>query len=375
MGRGGAYFTASFLIGSITANCINQHFCITPSVIPLICLTLLCIGVYITLHKSKRINNYSKFSLFIAYTVLFLIGFINMQRSNDKESKNHNLAIQQKTEQKETKLSKKIKGLIVQKISETVINQQDCAVMIAFTTGDKSRLSSDTKRAYQTSGAMHVLALSGLHIGIIYNLINIIFYLLNITYLSRQIKLAISIILIFCYAGFTGFGPSVQRAAIMITVWKILKMSKREIGKWDNILISAAIIILISPIQLKNIGFQLSYAAVIGITAIFPTVENSILILKKKWYYKFIKPIWSLCAISVACQISTAPLILYYFKSLPTFFLITNIIAIPLVTLSIYSLLLSILISQIPIIGECTKYITQKSISLLNYLIDLIGTS
>ena len=277
MGRGGAYFTASFLIGSITANCINQHFCITPSVIPLIFLTLLCIGVYITLHKLKRINNHSKFSLFITYIVLFLIGFINMQRNSETT-----------LHKEDEPLPNKIKGLVIDKISEIVADQQDCAVMIAFTTGDKSRLTSNTKKAYQASGAMHVLALSGLHIGIIYNLINIIFYLLNITYLSRQIKLAISIILIFCYAGFTGFGPSVQRAAIMITVWKILKISKREIGKWDNILISAAIIILISPLQLNSIGFQLSYAAVIGITAIFPTVENAILILKDKRYYKFI---------------------------------------------------------------------------------------
>ncbi len=260
------------------------------------------------------------------------------------------------------------------KIAAAIPHPQERAVLTALITGNRSLLSSHTKEAYKNAGAIHVLALSGLHIGIISGLLNCFLFLLDRTLFLRKIKLFICSLCLMAYALITGFSPSVQRATIMIITHKVIDMSRRKKGKWDVMLLSAAIIIILDPSQLLKPGFQLSYAAVFGIIAIFPAINSAAQLWKNCKFAKPANAIWSLLAISLACQIATAPLSLYYFNSLPFFFLLTNLVVLPLVSIILYMAAGTFFLEGIPIAGEGLQILTGHFLILMNYLIKLIGS-
>ena len=360
MGRGGGYFIVSFLAGAITAACI---FKIAGTSIPLVCPILLAAisaALFTIASCTGHLAQIKKHLLLLGYLAMFFTGFSNMYRCG-------------KSDKHPSETTIRARQFIENKISASITHPQDRAVLTAMVTGDRSQINSATKEAYKNSGAMHILALSGLHIGIIYTLLNSLLFFLNRTIFSRQIKLLICAACLFAYAAMTGFSPSVQRAAIMIVTHKLLDWGGRKKGKWDVMLLSAAIIIILHPSQLMEPGFQLSYAAVFGIIAIYPTI-NSACGLWKKWRFaKAANAVWSLMAISVSCQIATAPLSLYYFNSLPHPFPLTNILVIPLVSITLYLVPITFFSEYIPVVGEWLQVLPGHILRLMNYFINLIG--
>lgn len=252
-------------------------------------------------------------------------------------------------------------------------DSSSAALILAFTIGDKSYLDPTLKQAYKNSGAMHILALSGLHVGIIFTLIGYLLSFLNFSFLLRRVKLILLCCTILLYAALTGFGASVMRAALMIIMYRIVKASGRCAGKWSTLVYSAAIILLYNPQALFDVGFQLSYSAVAGIIYIYPVIYDSWSLKRGKWQ-KAILQIWSLCCISVSCQIATLPFAWYYFHTAPHYFLITNMAAVPLVPLCIYSFFFSCAASTLPYIGEISVSITRFLIRGLNEIIMYIGS-
>lgn len=310
----------------------------------------------------------AKVAYMLCCLVFFLLGVTNMQRKSRMnlfpESVKHSFE----------NIAQHIKGNFSAKLEELIPDKTDRAVVAAFTIGDKNEIPYNIKKAYRDTGAAHVLALSGLHTGIIYGIIDLLLFFLNFNYKSRRIKFFISATTIFLYALITGLSASVQRAAIMIIIWKSLTLSNRRATRWSAWLISACLILLANPQELYNIGFQLSFAAVAGIIAIFPVIDKTSELWADFRFSQFITPIWKLAGISVACQIATLPLIICYFNSSPTYFLITNMAAIPLVTGSLYALAAAAVTGPIPLIGDLSAFMLQKSISLLNFIITYIGS-
>jgi competence protein ComEC len=221
---------------------------------------------------------------------------------------------------------------------------------------------------------MHVLALSGLHIGIVFTLIYNILKIFSIFPKGRYFTDAAAILFIFLYSAATGFSPSVTRASIMIFIYRIACNTFRNTDKWDAIALSAMIIGIISPLQIFTIGFQLSYAAVGAIALLFPACKEAFSVVfpiggsLKGLTRKGCEYIWNTLAISVCCQIATAPLVLYYFGNIPQYFLLANIIAVPLATIILYNLTLAILLHNIPIIGDWL-------ISILNWFVVVLNCS
>ena len=255
--------------------------------------------------------------------------------------------------------------------SEKIIgNKESLGVILAMTMGDKSHLDHPTLNAYRNSGAMHVLALSGLHVGIIYGMVTTLLLFMNFKYASRRLKPFVAICIIFVYAAWTGFGASVMRATIMITLYQIMRICHRQGRRWSTLIYSAAIMLLTWPESLRNVGFQLSYCAVAGIIFIYPELKQAVPFLKG-FSKKIIAPIWKMISLSAACQIATLPLVWYYFNSAPHFFLIANLFAVPLTTLGIYTFITAYIIYDIPYIGEFAAVASEKTIMLLNALITM----
>ena len=196
------------------------------------------------------------------------------------------------------------------------------AVVAAMTLGDKSALTKDLREVYSVTGASHVLALSGLHLGIIYAL-------LSLFTVGRRWQVATQALVIVCIWAFVflvGMPVSVVRAAIMLTVYALMSLGHRD------------------RMSLYDVSFQLSFAAVASILLFLPLME-ALFPPKYLQAHPVVKWVWGIVAVSCAAQIGAAPLIAYYFGRFPTYFLLTNLIVIPAVMLILY---LSLVVMVIP---------------------------
>ena len=253
-------------------------------------------------------------------------------------------------------------------LKKIVPGEKERAVLAALTLGDKSGLPYELKKSYRDSGAMHLLALSGLHTGILYSIIGIFLHLLDFHYRSRRIKLVLSLMLIALYAVATGLNASVLRAGLMIGIYRLAAAGYRSAGKWEVTAMAAGIILLFFPLEIFRIGFQLSFAAVCGIAGLFGAIDRCF-----PFRCKTVRKLWSLLALSVSCQIATGPIVWLYFKNIPPYFLLTNLAAVPLVTAVLYLFILSVLFYSVPIAGPLIAWLLQKSLAALNCIIEFIG--
>lgn len=253
-------------------------------------------------------------------------------------------------------------------LKKIVPAEKERTVLAALTLGDKSGLPYELKKSYRDSGAMHLLALSGLHTGILYSIIGIFLHLLDFHYRSRRIKLILSLMLIALYAVATGLNASVLRAGLMIGIYRLAAAGYRSAGKWEVTAMAAGIILLFFPLEIFRIGFQLSFAAVCGIAGLFGAIDRCF-----PFRCKTVRKVWSLLALSVSCQIATGPIVWLYFKNIPPYFLLTNLTAVPLVTAVLYLFILSILFYSVPIAGPLIAWLLQKSLAALNCIIEFIG--
>lgn len=235
-----------------------------------------------------------------------------------------------------------IRNHIIRLFQQYGIKDQQLAVLSALSLGYKNKLDEEIKHAYSNSGGMHVLAVSGLHVGIIYFILAFLLKPLNRKRFGKYFSTGIIIIFLWFYAFLTGLSPSVFRAATMFSIIATGTLFKKNTNIYNSLAASAFILLLFNPFLITEIGFQLSYLAVIGIVYFHPKIY--------KWFSFnniLADKIWSLTAVSLAAQIATAPISLYYFGQFPVYFLLTNFIVIPFATILIYGTILFLLFSFI----------------------------
>ena len=215
------------------------------------------------------------------------------------------------------------------------------AVFNALLLGQRQELSEDLKADYINAGVIHILAVSGLHVGIIMLLLQVILKPLGNFRRSRIVRTGIILLAIWCFAFITGFSPSVLRAATMFTFIQIgLLLNQRQAGI-NALITSAFILLLIKPQLIYEVGFQLSYSAVFFIMWLYPKFNTL-------WepQNKLVKYYWQLILVSIAAQLGVLPLSLFYFHQFPGVFLIANLVVLPAIgILLIYGILIILLIS------------------------------
>ena len=244
------------------------------------------------------------------------------------------------------------------------IEENELEILSALTLGYKRDLDPETKRVFSSAGAMHVLAVSGLHVGIIFWTILLMFGYLRKQKLGRIIFAAISIISLWFYAFITGLSPSVMRAATMFTIFILGENLQRRSSIYNSLAASAFILLLINPNNLFETGFQLSYSAVFGIVYLQPKIR-SVINIKKKIPLFF----WDLLCVSIAAQITTIPLTLYYFGQFPVYFWLTNIIIIPAIMLLIPLGILLLFVSVIPVLANFIAAFINSIIKSIFFLL------
>jgi competence protein ComEC len=220
---------------------------------------------------------------------------------------------------------------IIDILKEDIKGDDKTGIATALLVGYKTELSDQVKESFAATGAMHVLAVSGLHVGIIFLVFNSIFLRLRKRKKGKLLHFFIMASILWIYAILTGFSPSVIRAATMFTFVLIGQNIGRITNVYASILASAMFILLIDPFLITQVGFQLSYAAVLGIVFLQPLLYNQL-----KFRFWLWDKAWQLACVSIAAQLATFPISLMYFNQFPVYFLISNFIVIPAATAIIY---------------------------------------
>ena len=221
------------------------------------------------------------------------------------------------------------------------------AILTAFVTGSKESIGKSTKETFRSSGAAHLLALSGLHVGILFMILNRITALFSLTLAARRMRVLVVVGCTAAFLAITGFIPSLARAIIMAAICSIAKVWGYRVARAETLVITAFLLICYNPQVVASIGFQLSFAAMAGIMLIMPTLSESLKRVMGRWRGRgMASRTISWCAeriaapllLTISCQITTLPLCLYYFQSFSNYYLITNLIAIPVVAITLYML-------------------------------------
>ena len=252
-------------------------------------------------------------------------------------------------------------------LGENGLKGQEFAVASALILGQNDMLDNETRQAYSGSGVTHILSVSGLHVGVIYIIINFLLGFIKKDGWQLYSKTLLILLTIWAYALLTGMSPPVMRSAAMFTFISFGNASKRYVHIINSLAVSALFLLLIDPLMISNIGFQLSYLAIVGIVFINKPIAG--LFDPKN---KIAKEIWGLIAVSLAAQIATAPLTLLYFHQFPAYFIPANLVAIPLSFLAIYAGVAVLATSFIPVISNFLGLITNYLLFVLNYSVGFI---
>jgi competence protein ComEC len=218
-------------------------------------------------------------------------------------------------------------------------------VASAILLGLRNNIADEINNAYAHAGTVHILAVSGLHVGIIYFALVFLLWLLPNQKWIKLFQTVVLLTFLWLYAMVTGFSPSVVRATIMFSFIAVGKALGRKTNLFNTLAAAALFTLAIDANALFQVGFQLSYLAVAGIGLFY---QPLVLLLTPK--NKLLTKIWQLLCVSFSAQIATAPLAIYYFHQFPSYFLISNILVVPLAVASVYIGLLLLLTSFLPLI-------------------------
>ncbi|MGN1376629.1 MAG: ComEC/Rec2 family competence protein [Prevotella sp.] len=247
-------------------------------------------------------------------------------------------------------------------------DRNSAAVISAMVFGDKSALSVTLKEAYSVSGVAHVLALSGLHLAIIFAVLSVLLYPVR----KRIVSNGFIIVAIWMYVFIVGLSVSVLRSALMLTIYTLVNAINRDKMSLNALSVAAVIICIANPLAIYDVGFQMSFAAVLFINVFYRRIYS--VMSERIMEYSPLRWLWQLCSVSIAAQIGVAPLILYYFGRFSCYFLITNIFVVPLVTAIIYIAVMSIPLMLVPQVCSLFTECVVLLVSFLNKGVFLIAS-
>ena len=217
-----------------------------------------------------------------------------------------------------------LQRFLSEKLIASGLSGAEFSVAAAILLGNDETLEPELKASYAAAGVSHILCVSGMHVGVIFMILNFLLLPLGTSVRANYIRNAILLVSVWFYANITGLAPSVTRAAAMFTFVIVGKFLQRRSNIFHSLFASLFILLVINPALLFNVGFQLSYLAVFGIV-----------IFQKKiavWFHPKTKAgnyVWNLISVSIAAQLATAPIAIYYFGQFPNYFLLANLFVIP----------------------------------------------
>lgn len=355
-------FTLGTATGALLLYLFNFQY-LTPILSNIVIVILLCVALYsseknipilVSLFFFAGIFSYSSFSLTEATRNTGFLNFFLQPEESDVR-----------------KILSECRRCCLYAIDELPFeNQTSGAFLKAVLLGDKSSLPGNLIKSFQKSGTAHVLALSGLHLGIIYVMINKVIFISSPK--IRPVKSCCIIIMTGFYVLITNSSPSMTRAFIFIIINEICLILNRKTRLSRTLFGAMLLQTAINPRIITDIGFQLSYSALAGITIMYPFMKK-IFPEDGDGVFPFIKKIWDMASLTISCQFFTYPFSFYYFKSFPKFFLISNLQVVPLASAVIPASIIYILLNSAGIHSSVLTEVTEFLIQLLLKIVMVAG--
>ena len=261
-----------------------------------------------------------------------------------------------------------LRASIIEKLRRTNLQTGERSIIQALVLGEKKDIDSGLYRDYAAAGAVHILAVSGLHVGILYFILS---YALGFL---RKIKYGIyfhSIVIVLLLWGFaflSGLSPSVTRAVTMFTFFALARLFGRNTNAINTLFLSLLPLLLINPKWLFHVGFQLSYLAVFFIVWLHPVFDRAL--NPKHWLNR---KLWGIITVTICAQLGVFPLSLYYFHQFPGMFLLTNLVVLPFLTLLMVGGILIVILASLDILPYWLSNIYNSMIETLNIFIQWIA--
>lgn len=279
------------------------------------------------------------------------------------------LILTNKTKFSAYRLADIIRTDILKNLTNYTFTSKQLAITNALILGQKQDIDIDTFKDYQNAGATHILAVSGLHVGILLILLNFILKPLDYIFKkSRELKIVLIIIVLWCFAIIAGLSPSILRAATMFSFVTIGTYFRSKTSIYNALVISIFILLTMDPLLIFSVGFQLSYIAVFSIIWMQPHLVK---IYKPKFYID--KILWKTLTVTITAQIGLLPLLLFYFHQFPLLFIISNLIIIPILGIVLGLGILVIILAQMNLLSDWIALIYGSLIDVINIIIHWVA--
>ncbi|MCG2418411.1 ComEC family competence protein [Aequorivita sp. F47161] len=264
-------------------------------------------------------------------------------------------------------IAQNFRAKIVQKLHKTKLQTDERAIIQALVLGEKNDIEKNLYNAYAAAGAVHILAVSGLHVGILYLILSFLFKPFLQWKFGLFFQAILIVLLLWGFALLSGLSPSVTRAVTMFSFFAVAKLFNRETNSLNTLFLSFLTLLIINPLWLFQVGFQLSYLAVFFIVWLQPLFYR---IGYSK--YRFVRKIWAIVTVTLCAQIGVLPLSLYYFHQFPGLFLLTNIVVLPFLTLLMCGGILIVILAAFQILphwlAEAYNYVIEGLNTFINWV-------
>lgn len=263
-----------------------------------------------------------------------------------------------------------LRDKVVERYREMGLKDDELSLLSALTVGEKRDLPQEIKEDYSAAGASHILALSGLHLGIIYAFLVLLLPLRSRKLLFVVLREAVIVLLLWGFAFVAGLSPSVVRAAILFTLISAGRCLKQDSSSLSSLSFAAFAMLLFSPHLLFDISFQLSFAAVFSILTLAPPLVR---LFRTEEHGRFYGTVVRMAVMSLVAQVGTLPFIWYYFGVFPLYFLLTNIFIIPLAACVVNVAFAALLLSFLPLLQGGVASLLGTAAGAMNGLVEVIA--
>ena len=256
------------------------------------------------------------------------------------------------------------RDILLTSLQRSGLNDNEFGVAAAILLGYDDNLADEVRKNYVAAGSMHILCVSGMHVGIIYLLASFLLGFLNRKKWQQTLKQVLLLALIWFYALIAGLTPSILRASLMISFVIIGETIRRQGFIINTIAASAFILLCANPYNLFEIGFQLSYAAVVGIVVLHRPLYNCLYFKNK-----LLDKMWEITVVALAAQAATIPFTLFYFNQFSTYFALSNLLMTPISFVVVISGMILLLVSWIPYINVWVGYLVWGAVYVMNWVV------
>ncbi len=260
--------------------------------------------------------------------------------------------------------SYRFRDILLKSLQDNGLTNDELGVAAAVLLGYNEYLANEMRNKYVAAGSMHILCVSGMHVGIIYLFASFLLGFLNRKRWQKMLKNTLLLALVWFYAFIAGLSPSILRSSLMISFVIIGEMIQRKGFAINSIAVSAFILLCINPYNLLEMGFLLSYSAVIGIVVLQSPIYHLFFVKNR-----VLDKAWDITAVALAAQIATMPFTLFYFNQFTTYFWLSNLFMTPISFIVVVSGMVLLLVSWIPYVNALVGYLVWGAIYVMNWVV------